>query len=93
MICKDPELSEFGSDGNERVLRILQSFSITEVSPQDISFFFGVVTPMQRWSWCILLAQLIGRVDDSDRWRERERKKREGERKREIEKERKREME
>ena len=49
-----------GSDGNERVLRILQSFSITGASPLECFVLYSGhtleegLTPLQRCSHCIL---------------------------------------
>ena len=58
--------SEPGSDGNEGVLRIPQSFSTAGTSSSDclVSYpghsFGGGLTPLQRCSQCILQPQLTG---------------------------------
>ena len=65
-----PTLSQSwpGSDGNEGVLCIPQSFSITGTSPSDCSvsypghFFVGGLIPLQRSSWCILQPQLTVQI-------------------------------
>ena len=54
-----------GSDGNEGLLHIPQSSSITEASPSDSLMSYqdthwGRLTPMQRSSWCILQPQPNG---------------------------------
>ena len=55
-----------GSNGNEGVLCIPQSSSITETSPL-FSFIYktvvGGVLPLQRCSWCILQPQPTGQPD------------------------------
>ena len=57
-----------GSNGNEEVLCILQSLSITGTSPSDClvsypghSFGWGL-TPLQRCSQCILQSQPTGQI-------------------------------
>ena len=58
--------SEPGSDGNEGVLRILQSSSVTGTSPLDCLMSYtghslrGGLTPLQRSSRCILQPQPTG---------------------------------
>ena len=61
-----PDQSGTGSDGNEGVLHIPQSSSITGTSPSDclVSYpghSWGVgSSPLQRCSWCILQPQPTG---------------------------------
>ena len=59
--------SESGSDGNNRVLRIPQSFSITGTTPSDcLESYLGhslrSLTPRQRNSRCILQPQPTGQL-------------------------------
>ena len=51
-----------GSDGNDGVLRIPQSFSITGTSPSDCLVWhsFGGLTPLERCSRCIQQPQPTG---------------------------------
>ena len=58
-------LGQIGSDGNERVLRISQSSSVTGASPSDCLMSYPEhslksLTSLQRCSQCILLLQLTG---------------------------------
>ena len=59
-----PAQSERGSNGNEGVLHISQRSSITGTSPSNclVSYaghsLVGELTPLQRWSRCILQPQL-----------------------------------
>ena len=61
-----PGQSGTGCDGNEGVLHIPQSSSITGITSSDcfVSYpkylFGGSLTPLQRCSWCILQPQQIG---------------------------------
>ena len=65
-----PGQSGPGSDGNEGVLCIPQSPSITGTSPSDclVSYpehsFGGGLTPLQRCSWCILQPQPTGQYTE-----------------------------
>ena len=56
-----PGQNEPGSDGNEEVIRISQSSSITGTSPSAcfVSYPGHLVffTPLQKCSWCILQPQ------------------------------------
>ena len=67
-----PGQSGPGSNGNERVLHISQSSSITEASPSDCLMSYpghllvGCLTPLQTWGQCISQPQLIGAQDT--RW-------------------------
>ena len=73
-----PGQSGPGSDGNEGVLRIPQRSSIAGTSSSDCLVSYpghslvggGVLTPLQRSSWCILLPQLTGqgKVEPSRKW-------------------------
>ena len=58
-----------GSDGTEEVLHIPQSSGITRTSPSDCLMLYpghplewGGLTPLQRYSQCILQPQLTGKV-------------------------------
>ena len=61
-----PGQSGPGSDGNEGVLHIPQSFSTAGTSPSDCLVSYpghslgGGLTPLQRCSQCILQPQLTG---------------------------------
>ena len=55
-----PGLSWPGSNGNEGILRIRQSFSITGASSSDCLVSYLGLTPLQRCSRCILQSQLTG---------------------------------
>ena len=60
-----PDQSGHGSAGNEGVLYIPQNSAITGASPSDCLVStqdtrFESVTPLQRYSWCILLPQHTG---------------------------------
>ena len=65
-----PGQSEPGSDGNERILCIPQSSSITGTSSLDCLVSYlgyslgggGLITLLQRCSRCILQSQLTGKV-------------------------------
>ena len=62
-----PGQSGPGSDGNEEVLRISQSFSITGTSPTDCLMSYPEhslrsLTPLQRCSQCILQSQPTGQI-------------------------------
>ena len=73
LLGSTPGQSEPGNDGNEGVLRIPQSTSITETTPLDclVSYkgqlLFVVVVglnPLQRFSRCILLPQPTGQYTE-----------------------------
>ena len=72
-----PGQSGPGSDGDERVLHILQSCLITGTSPSDCFVSYpgralvvvvGGLTPRQRCSWCILLPQPTGPTVEEHFW-------------------------
>ena len=66
-----PEQSGAGNDGNEGLLCIPQTSSITGTSPSDCFVSYtghslaevGGLTLQQRSSWCILQPQGTGKVD------------------------------